>query len=120
MTMLHSHHDRIRDRTGDAYRSYLISRNPPPIVHHSGGMHLKRLRVLARNVSKRASAALEFIHKAIIAAKMRRVQRELMFHTGFHDEWSGAPLSRREERGLEKDARDFPQTPLLLSDKWDS
>jgi hypothetical protein len=63
---------------------------------------------------------LEFIHKAIIAAKMRRVQRELMFHTGFHDEWSGVPPNRREGRGSEKDARDFPQTPLLLSDKWDS
>jgi hypothetical protein len=51
---------------------------------------------------------------------MRRVQRELMFHAGSHDEWSGAPPNRREGRGLEKDARDFPQTPLLLSDKWDS
>jgi hypothetical protein len=118
--MLHSQHDRIPDRNGDAYRAYLISRNPPPIVYHSGGMHLKRLRVLARKVRKRVSAALEFIHQAIIAAKMRRVQRELMFHTGFHDEWSGALPNRREGRGLEKDARDFPQTPLLLSDKWDS
>jgi hypothetical protein len=78
--MLHSHQGRIRDRTGDAYRSYLISRNPPPIVYHSGEMHLKRLRVLARKVRNRVSATLQFIHKAIIAAKMRRVQRELMFH----------------------------------------
>jgi hypothetical protein len=116
--MLHSQHDRIRDRAGDAYRAYLISRNPPPIVTHSGEMQLKRLRVLARKVRNRVSAALEFIHKAIIAAKMRRIQRELMFHTGFHDEWSAAPPNRREGRGL--DARDFPQMPLLLSDKWDS
>jgi hypothetical protein len=106
MTMLHSRQDRIRDRTGDAYRAYL--------------MQLKRLRVLTRKVRNRASAALEFIHQTIIAAKMRRVQRELMFHAGFHDEWSAAPPNRREGRGLEKDARDFPQTPLLLSDKWDS
>jgi hypothetical protein len=89
MTMLHSHQDRIRDRIGgDAYRAYLISRNQPPIVYHSAEMHLKRLRVLARKVRNRASAALAFIHKAIIAAKMRRIQRELMFHTGSHDEWS--------------------------------
>jgi hypothetical protein len=121
MTMLHSHQDRVRDRIGgDAYRSYLISRNQPPIVYHSGEMHLKRLRVLARKVRNRASAAFAFIHKAIIAAKMRRIQRELMFHAGSHEQWSGAPLNRREGHGLEKDARDFPQTPLLLSDKWDS
>jgi hypothetical protein len=120
MTMLHSHQDRIRDRTGDAYRAYLISRNPPPIVYHSGEMHLKRLRVLARKVRKRVSAALELIHQAIIDAKMRRLQRELMFHSGSHDGWFGAPPNRREGRGSEKDVRDFPQTPLLLSDKWDS
>jgi hypothetical protein len=118
--MLHSHQDRIRDRIGgDAYRAYLISRNQPPIVYHSAEMHLKRLRVLARKVRNRASAALAFIHKAIIAAKMRRIQRELMFHTGSHDEWSRSGLKWRDEHGL-KDIRDFPQTPLLLSDKWDS
>jgi hypothetical protein len=117
--MLHSDQDRIRDQTGDAYRAYLISRNPPPIVYHSGAMHLKRLRVLARKIRKRVSAALELIHKAIIEAKMRRVQRELMFHTGSHDEWSRSGAKWREEHGL-KDIRDFPQTPLLLSDKWDS
>jgi hypothetical protein len=118
--MLHSHQDRIRDRTGDAYRSYLISRNPPPIVYHSGEMHLKRLRVLARKVRNRVSAALQFIHKAIIAAKMHRVQRELMFHTGLHDEWSRSGTEWREEHDRERDIRAFPQRPLILSDKWDS
>jgi hypothetical protein len=117
--MLHSHQDRIRGRIGgDAYRSYLISRNPPPIVYHSGGMHLKRLRVLARKVRKRVSAALAFIHKAIIAAKMRRIQRELMFHAGAYERSQFGP-AWHEEHGL-KDIRDFPQTLLLLSDKWDS
>ena len=120
MTMLHSHQDPVRDRTdGDAYRAYLISRNPSPIVHHSGEMHPKQLRVLARRVRNRVSAALEFIHQAIIAAKMRRVQRELMFHTGSHGEWSRSGWEWREQHGL-KDIRDFPQQPLLLSDKWDS
>jgi hypothetical protein len=121
MAMLHSHQDRICDRPGgDAYRSYLISRNPPPIVYHSGDMHLKRLRVLARKVRNRASAALAFVHKAIIAAKMRRVQRELMFHTGSHDEWSLSGSESRDEHGLERDVRDFPQRPLILGDKRDS
>jgi hypothetical protein len=103
----------------DAYRSYLISRKQSPIVYHSGEMHLKRLRVLARRVRSRVSAALDIIHQAIIAAKIRRVQRELTFHTGAHDEWSGFGPGSREE-GLDKDVRDFPQRPLILSDKWDS
>jgi hypothetical protein len=84
----------------DAYRSYLISRNQPRIVYHSREMHSKRLRVLARGVGSRVRAALGVIHKAIVTAKMRRVRRELMFHT--------------------KDIRDFPRRPLILGDKWDS
>jgi thiazole synthase ThiGH ThiG subunit len=47
----------------------------------------------------RVRAALGVIHKAIVTAKMRRVRRELMFHS--------------------KDIRDFPQRPLILGDKWD-
>jgi hypothetical protein len=118
MTMLHSHQDRIRDRTGgDAYRSYLVSRSPTPIVTHSGKMHLRRLRVLVRKVRNHLSAAFAFIHKGITAAKMRRIQRELTFHTG-SPEWSQYGPKWQED-GL-KDIRDFPQAPLLLGDKWDS
>jgi hypothetical protein len=84
----------------DAYRAWLISRKQSPTVYHSGEMQLKRLRVLARKFRSRVSAALTVIHQAIIAAKLRRVQRELMFHT--------------------KELRDFPQRPLILDDKWDS
>jgi hypothetical protein len=104
----------------DAYRSYLISRNQPPIMVHSGEMHLKRLRVLARRVGSRVSAALIMVHKAIIAAKARRVQRELMFHAGALGEWSRSAKQCREERGRERDIGDFPQRPLILTDKWDS
>jgi len=43
--------ERFRDLyADDAYRSWLISRNQPPIVYHSGRMQWKRLRVLARQV----------------------------------------------------------------------
>ncbi len=83
----------------EAYRAWLISRAQPPIMYHSGAMHLKRLRVLARNGWHRTRAALTLAHEAIIAAKTRRVQRELMFH--------GHEL------------RDFPQRPLILGGKWD-
>jgi hypothetical protein len=118
MTILHPHQARIRNQTGDAYRAYLISRSPPPIVYHSGAMHLKRLRVLARKISSSVSAALTMIHQAIVAAKLRRVQRELIFHAGSHDEWSRSKW--REGRGSVQDIRDFPQRPLILGDKWDS
>jgi hypothetical protein len=75
-------------RDEDAYRAWLISRQQSPIVYHSGAMHLKRLGVLARKISSRVRAALTAIHQAIVAAKMRRVRRELIFHAGSHDEWS--------------------------------
>jgi hypothetical protein len=63
-------------------------------------MHLKRLRVIARKIRSRIGAALATMHQAIVAAKLRRVRRELTFHT--------------------RELRDFPQRPLILDDKWDS
>jgi hypothetical protein len=89
MSVLFSGADKIRaPRDEDAYRAWLISRAQPPIVYHSGAMHLKRLRVLARKINSHVRAALTTIHHAIIAAKMRRIRRELTFHAGSHDEWS--------------------------------
>jgi hypothetical protein len=53
-----------------------------------------------------------------VAAKMRRIRRELSFHAGSHDEW---PRSKwREGPGSDHELRDFPQTPMILGDKWDS
>jgi hypothetical protein len=57
----------------------------------AGGSRLYRL---ARRTIVGISAAFRIIHQAIITAKMRRVQRELMFH-------------------------EIPQRPLILDDKWD-
>lgn len=58
----------------DAYRLYLISRNAPPIVHHSTGMQWKRLRVLVRRVH----AVFASIRFADMADRMRRRQAERM------------------------------------------
>jgi hypothetical protein len=93
----------------DAYRSYLISRSQSQVVYHSGAMQLKRLRVVGRLTRNHIRGFLTFMHNAMVAAKMRRIQRELMFHTG--PKW--------HEESLDKDSRDFPQVPLILSDKWD-
>jgi hypothetical protein len=102
----------------DAYRAWLISRAQPPIVYHSGAMHLKRLRVLARRINSHVRAAFATIHQAILAAKTRRIRRELIFHAGSHDEWSRSKWP--EAPGSDGELRDFPQTPMILGDKWDS
>jgi hypothetical protein len=105
-------------RDEHAYRAWLISRQQSPIVVHSGTMHLKRLRVLARKINSHVRTALITIHEAIVAAKMRRIHRELMFHAGFHDECSRSKW--REGSDPDHELRDFPQRPLILGDKWDS
>lgn len=54
------------------------------------------------------AATLKTIHQAIMAAKTRRLQRELMFHAGPGDEPFG-----------ELDIGKVPQRPMILGDKWD-
>ena len=52
--------------------------------------------------------ALKAVHQAIVAAKTRRLQRELMFHADLGEEPFG-----------EQDIRKIPQRPMILGDKWD-
>jgi hypothetical protein len=100
MGILFSDMDKIgATADADAYRAWLISRTQPPTQVHSASMHLKRLRVLARHGWSRLRTALTMVHKAIVAAKTRRVQRELTFHGN--------------------ELRNIPQRPLILGDKWD-
>ena len=87
MTLFHSHRD---DQRG------LIGENRFPAART-----LSWLR-----------AALKVLHQAVIAAKMRRLQSELMFHSAAHEDWS-----LRAEG--EPDAAKFPRRPLILGDKWD-
>jgi hypothetical protein len=58
------------------------------------------------------AAALKTIHEAIVTAKTRRLQRELMFHTDLGDERPGESFG-------EQDIRKIPQRPMILGDKWD-
>jgi hypothetical protein len=100
MTLFYSHQDRLDDATGGSL-----------------------LRALAHLVINRASAAFTCIHQAIVTARARRMQRELMFHDCSHDGWS-PELDAREsnDRGKDAaklDAAKFPQQPLILGDKWD-
>ena len=57
-------------------------------------------------------AALKTIHESIVAAKTRRLQRELMFHAEFGEGAFDSPLR-------EQDIRKIPQRPMILGDKWD-
>jgi hypothetical protein len=66
---------------------------------------------LAR-VSGRLAAMLKTIHETILAAKTRRVRRQLMFRADWGDDAPGRPLDEQEIRKI-------PQRPMILGDKWD-
>jgi hypothetical protein len=91
MTLFYSHRDRLDDATGGSL-----------------------LREIAGLTISRASAAFKCIHRAIVAARTRRLQRELMFHDSCRDGWS-LEIDPRESN----DAAKFPRQPLILGDKWD-
>ncbi|HEY8334205.1 MAG TPA: hypothetical protein VIQ05_10485 [Tardiphaga sp.] len=96
MTYVSHHADKFRDLTSDdAYRSWLISRNQGPIVHHSGAMHWKRLLVLARLTRNHIKGFFAAIRVALVADKMRRVQRELSLRGIRYD----APPKASTDRG---------------------
>ncbi len=56
----------------DDYRAYLISRNPPPIVHHSCGVRLKRLRVRFDRAVNAVDRMLHRMIEALARSKTRR------------------------------------------------
>jgi len=62
---------------------------------------------LARGLA-RLAAASRIIHRAIVTAKLRRLQSELMRH-------GGNVYGQISDRDAEK----FPQLPMMLGDKWD-
>jgi hypothetical protein len=71
---------------------------------------------LAR-ASARLAAMLKTIHEAIVAAKTRRRQPELMFH----GDLGGESLDKIvDDRPLSaEEVAKVPQRPTVLGDKWD-
>ena len=63
-------------------------------------------RFPAARATRKIVAALQTMHRAIIAAKLRRLRNELMLHG-------------RGQTLPELDTARIPQRPLLLDDKWD-
>jgi hypothetical protein len=80
----------------DDYRAYLISRNPPPIVHRSGSVYVKRLRVHGRRAVNLVDFILHRMVEALARSKTRRIQRELQLRgIRYPQETHDEPLSPR-------------------------
>jgi hypothetical protein len=70
-----------------------------------GALGLRRAsRFSTAAATRRIASAFKTMHRAIVAAKLRRLRNELMLH---------------RRMPTELDAAKFPQCPLLLGDKWD-
>jgi hypothetical protein len=91
MTVFYSHHDPRRDLTGESRFG----------IASSWHTLARRVGAFARQATGRTGAAFKILHRAIVTAKTRRLERELTFHTGSHD------------------SAKFPQLPLILDEKWD-
>ena len=62
------------------------------------------------------AATVKTVHQAIVAARTRRLRRELMFHADPGDE----TFDESFDKPLgEQDIRKMPQRPMFLGDKWD-
>jgi hypothetical protein len=53
-------------------------------------------------------AAVKTTHQAIVAAKLERIENELVLRRGYSD-----------DETWQHEAVRYPQRPLVLSDKWD-
>ena len=99
MTMFYTRDSQLHDLAADdAYRSYLISRNQQPIVYHSGDVHWKRLCVAARLTRNHIKGFFAAIRVALVADKMRRVQRELALRGVHYDQVPGTRVDGRGDR----------------------
>ena len=58
------------------------------------------------SVMSRAFGLLKAIHQAIAAAKLERIESELILRRGY-------------DEPVQHDTVRYPQRPLILSDKWD-
>jgi hypothetical protein len=78
-------------------------------LHHDDVQRLGReQRLPFRHVLRWIGRALRTLHQAIVRAKLRRLQSEMMFRQDYGDLFPP-----------EQDVAKFPQRPLVLGDKWD-
>jgi hypothetical protein len=87
MTLFYTHHDQRYGSTGG----------------FSAGRAVRRLRTV-----------LKTIHRAIAAAKIWRLRKELRLHAETRAKWARPPQADPEAHGDR-----FPRQPLHLGEKWD-
>ena len=68
-------------------------------------------------VLRRLGATLRMVHRAIAAAKIKRLRNELRWHATSRHDW--APTGDRRLADAGQDARHYPRQPVVLGDKWD-
>jgi hypothetical protein len=76
--------------------------------HDDAGSRAREERLPLRHALSWIGRAFAALHQAIVTAKLRRLQHELMFRQDYSDMFPP-----------EQDAAKFPQRPLVLGDKWD-
>lgn len=79
--------------------------------HHAAGTGHNPIMLTLKRVRR----ALRTLHRAIAAAKIRRIRNELMLH-GHACHWAQELVPDGQ---TEHDAAKYPTRPLVLSDKWD-
>ena len=87
MTLFYTHHDRRNGSTGG----------------FSASRAVRRLRT-----------ALKTIHRAIAAARIRRLRNELRLHAATRAKWARPHQTDPDAHGDR-----FPRQPLHLGEKWD-
>ncbi len=97
----------------DDYRARLVSQNQPPIVHETGHPHFKRLVARGRAALFILTGWGRSLYEAVRRFKIRRVQRELM--------WHGIPYSSllEDDETAAGDGSKLVQIPVMLDQKWD-
>lgn len=98
MAALFSGEDDRHSYSEDDYRAWLISRNPPPIVHHSGAMHWKRLRVRVRRFVNGVDRILHALIAALEKSKTRRIERELQLRGIRYPQHNDDAISSRQPK----------------------
>jgi hypothetical protein len=71
-------------------------------------IHLHHDGFAGASLLSRAFGWLQTMHRAIVTAKLERLENELVLRRGYD-----------EGIASDRDAVRYPQRPLVLSDKWD-
>jgi hypothetical protein len=103
MTIFHLHEDGLGERSGGGRFA----------IGAAWQLFAKRLSLW----TSRTKAGFGAVHRAIVAAKLRRIERELMLHSlhgSVRERWGTLG-----GHGGETDATKFPQRPMIIGDKWD-